>query len=118
MNLFRTAVRLRGNDGEGKQGSSRNFRPQVLPVWILLFDQSDFPGPVPFLHLFLALDRVSHIFVLLKINQRMASVLASEAFDEIVFVFPNPFNQMTGDADIQGSVPLATQDVERWMFFH
>ena len=92
--------RLRGNDGEGKQGSSRNFRPQVLPVWILLFDQSDFPGPVPFLHLFLALDRVSHIFVLLKINQRMASVLASEAFDEIVFVFPDSLHKIARHANV------------------
>ena len=76
-------------------------------------DELEFPGTVPFLKLLFAHDCRGHVLMHLKIHQGVYPVRLGESFDQAMFVLPNTFPQIAGDADVQRAVAFTGKDVYR-----
>lgn len=53
----------------------------------------------------------------LVIHETVDAVLARESFDNIVLVFPDALDEVTGDPDVERAVPLAREDVDRGLAY-
>src|SRR5258705_13176501 len=84
---------------------------QITPMRIELFDQLDFPGTPPALHRMLSRTGFENGIVRLEIDEHVDSVLPREAGNQLGFVLGDAPGQIVGDADIQGAVSLARQDI-------
>ena len=49
--------------------SPRHRQVEIIPVGIVLFDQGDLPGPLPFLDSLLTLNGFCHVLVILDMHQ-------------------------------------------------
>ena len=65
---------------------------EVVPIRIRFFNQSNLPGPIPFLHLLFARDRRFHIGMNFIINKLGNTVSLGEAFYEPFAMLINPTN--------------------------
>src|SRR5438132_12800348 len=63
-----------------KPRSTDNLIVQVVPIWIVADDQTDFPIPRPMLDVFLALDGGDDAVVRLEIDQPLHAIFAGETF--------------------------------------
>ncbi len=90
-----------------------DFRPQIPPIRIAIFDQAQLPSATPFLDLFLADYRRLHRIVLLVIHQHRDVVLMGETRCQMLAVLPHALHQVAGNAGVQGAVPTAGEDVTR-----
>ena len=87
---------------------------KVIPVWIAFPDQFQFPRALPFLQLFFPGNCRGHVFKLFKMYQSMNLMLFRKALDNVIFVFKNSLDQITGDADIKCSVSFTGENVDAW----
>ena len=95
----------------GRRANSNQGFVQIIPIRVLLFDQAQLPGPVPFLYLLFTGDCGIHIFVLFEADQLMHGIFACKALILIVFVFPYPLDQVAGYPGVQRAVSLTCEDV-------
>ena len=76
-----------------------------------MLDEVDFPGAAPFLEPALAGDGGFHGGVGLVPDEAVYAVLPGEAVHEVVPVLPYALNEVGGDADVEGAVGSAGEDV-------
>ena len=69
---------------------------QIVPVRIVLLDQSDLPVPVPAFQALLPLEGGAHIVSLLEVDKPMHAILIGKAFDDAILVLVDPPNEVTG----------------------
>src|SRR5882757_10187565 len=77
---------------------------QVAPPGIELFDQLDFPTPLPFLEKRFAMKGVVNAFMWLIPDKQLHAVFLGEALDLSVAVFPGAPPDVIGHADVQRTV--------------
>ncbi len=94
---------------------SENPFPQVLPLWILLLDQLQFPGSFPLFHLFLPPNGRCHIGMQLIIDELMNTISLRESIHHVISVFPHTLTKVARYPDIQRAVPLAGKNIHRWL---
>ena len=87
LSLFRAASKL-------------NAGVEVQPVWIVPFDQIDFPVAFPLLELFFTVQCCGRGFVSLKPNQPLDLVPFRESGNEAVFVLPNASREIGSRTDV------------------
>ena len=63
---------------------------QIVPVWIVLLDQRDFPIPAPSFQVLLALEGGAHVVGLLKVDKPMHAVSVGKAFDDVIPMLVDP----------------------------
>src|SRR4249920_2361402 len=83
-----------------------------MPVRVRLFDQTDFPFPLPSLDRFLSADGRIHRSVLLKPDEEVDAIFSRESFHATFLVLPDALDQVRGYAYVQGAVPPARHDVD------
>ncbi len=84
---------------------------QVIPGWVILFYQFQFPCSFPFLYLFFSFERRFPRFMDFVSNQAMNMIFMSETLNQFVFVFINTLNKVGCHACIQSTIPLAAKNV-------
>jgi hypothetical protein len=84
---------------------------EVLPVRIAALDQPNLPGARPLLHGFLPLDRAGDVLVNLDMHQTGDAISLDEAGAAALPMFPDPPGDIVGDADVEGAVLAAGEDV-------
>ena len=67
---------------------------QLLPAWVCLFDQLQFPRALPFLDCLLAKNCGFHCPMLFVPNQIVDPILLCKPVNQIVFVFPDALDQI------------------------
>src|SRR5690606_12737024 len=77
---------------------------EVVPRRVRLLDQPQLPCAVPLLEPLLAGDRVANVVVLLEVDEAVHAVPLREPFGHVVFVHPDPLQEITRDADVEGAV--------------
>ena len=72
---------------------------EIIPIWILSKDQSNFPRAAPTLHIPLALPRQTHLLVAFGIDKpTQAVLLLSETADEARTMLPGQSRKVIRDA--------------------
>jgi len=84
---------------------------QILPTWIVFFDEFHFPTPLPLLELFFSLQGRLYIRSGFIINQMMNLIFICETFYLILFVFINPSLEVIRHSDIQSPVSFVGKDI-------
>jgi hypothetical protein len=79
---------------------------------VRLLDKLELPSPAPLLDLLLALDCVGHRYVKFNMHEPIHRVSRGEAFNLAHPVFPHPTRNIVGDADVEGPVAIARQNVD------
>ena len=95
---------------------SKQFIVEVTPLWVFRLNQVDFPCPSPFLNTFFTDDGTLHSVVKLGVNKLMHAVGFGETLRAAVAMLPNTACKVTGDADIERSIPLCREDVDTGLF--
>jgi hypothetical protein len=91
---------------------------QILPAGIAVFDQFQLPCTFPILQRFFPPNCRFHGFVKFVPYQRMDPVALGESIYHVVLVLPYPFCQIRSHADIEGTISLAGQNIDCWLFVH
>ncbi len=81
-----------------------------------MFNQINFPYALPGFYLFFTGDCAEHVSMQFKIHQQMCGMLPGKTIDQIIFVFPDAFYQITGYAGIECAVAFVGEDVNRGLF--
>jgi hypothetical protein len=93
----------------------QRIKPQILgqisPLRIVTFKQRQFPITLPGLDLFLTGDGAFHAAVLFEPDEDFHAVPFGEAGDNAFAVLPDALHQIGGDAEVDGAVALAGDDV-------
>lgn len=84
---------------------------EILPVGIMLPDQMDFPGAVPFLDLLFPLNSCRWIKKWFVIDQTSHMIVLCEALEFLVFVLIDPCLEVARKTDIRHSMWFAGKDV-------
>jgi hypothetical protein len=106
-----------GNPATFTSRAIHNLQVQIPPIRIALFDQSDFPFPLPFLDLCLAQNRLFHTDMELEVHEQVRLVFLAESFDYLVVVLPDALRQVAGYPGVQRAIALTRQDVNSRLFF-
>lgn len=106
---------LRRDDGTNL---ATNQLEQIVPIGVLLFDHTQLPTALPFLHLAFASDGRFDCVVRFKPDERFAAIFLREAFDPFFAVLPHPLGQVRGDTDINRTVSAARHNVDKTALFH
>ena len=77
-----------------------NARPQIVPVFILLFDQFKLPRPLPALHALFPGDGFADIVMNLKPYEPMDAIFRGKSRHQIVPMFINAFDEIIRHADV------------------
>ena len=107
-----TPGRVRGACGRRLVLGSGELVVEVLPGWVLLFDEVEFPAAVPFFDLFFAADGVVDVVVGFEVDEGVDAVFVGEAGDQAGFVFFDSSAEVVGEADVEGSISSAGEDVD------
>ncbi len=102
-----------------KAGSARGLGKvgvEVAPGGVGLFDEAEFPGAVPVFEAFFALDGFGHGGMGFVPDESADLVFPGEGGAAVVLVARDSLPQVGGDADVQGAVALAGEDVDGWGF--
>src|SRR5262249_48764475 len=91
----------------------RNFAAQITPCGIELLNQLDLPCPAPALHRMLARARFEDRAVVFEVDELGHSILARESRHRLRLVVANAANEIVGHADVERTVPLAGEDVDK-----
>ena len=89
---------------------------EVLPGWVGLLDEPEFPGSVPFFESAFTGDGGFHVGVGFVPDEGVYSVLVGEAVGEVVFVLPDALDEVGGDAYVEGAVGSTGEDVYAGLF--
>ncbi len=92
---------IRGDDGCSALRCDR-FE-QIIPIWVLLFDEFDLPGSAPFLESLLSGNGKLDAFERLEINKSCGVVFFRYPVDCMRAVFVRASNQIIGDAGVKRS---------------
>ena len=85
---------------------------QIPPFWVSLFNQCKFPYPLPAFYSFLPCNGTCHRFMDLIPNQCVYVITLCESFLLVVFVLPDPLDEVRGNAGVQGSVAFARHNID------
>ncbi len=91
---------------------SNNREIKVLPRRVVLLNQRQLPPPSPFFDGLLRGDGSLHALVELIPDQLVNPVATGETDSQVIPVFPNPLDQVRGDADLEGPVSLAGENID------
>jgi hypothetical protein len=92
---------------------TQNFLEPVIPVWIVGFDQFDFPGPIPFFDLFLASNGCVHFHMQLIPDEPIHIVLLGKSINELVFVLPDSLRQIRGNPNVEHTLIFTGENINR-----
>src|SRR5690349_2736920 len=99
-----------------KRGTARHhhddFVIQTTPFRIRSLDLPEFPQPIPFLRLSLALECRLARTMLLEPDQHLYAVCFGEPVCEPFAMLPHPAHQIVGHADVQRAVSLTSKNVD------
>src|SRR5450830_809564 len=95
---------------------SCDFRPEIMPLWVTLFNQAHLPLAVPLLDLLLAVDCLTHVAVEFVVDQAVNAVPLRESICEVVSVFVDASHKITGHPGVQRPVEPAGQNVDGRLF--
>src|SRR5450830_1073633 len=95
---------------------SCDFRPEIMPLWVTLFNQAHLPLAVPLLDLLLAVDCLTHVAVEFVVDQAVNAVPLRESICEVVSVFVDASRKITGHPGVQRPVEPAGQNVDGRLF--
>src|SRR5450830_956665 len=95
---------------------SCDFGPEIMPLWVALFDQIHLPLAVPLLDLLLAVDCLSHVSVEFIVDQAVNGVPLREPICEVVSVFIDTSHKVTRHPGVQCPVKPACQNVDGRLF--
>lgn len=84
---------------------------QILPLRIVLFYQSQFPLPIPFLKLLFSNYGGVNIFKDFVVNKQMHVITSCEPAMDLVLMLVHSPHQIIRQTDVERSVSLASQDV-------
>src|SRR5215471_5436247 len=84
---------------------------QVVPVGVLVEDQSHFPRAPPMLHISLSLPCRAHVIVVFSKYQPPQAVFLREALDQADAMFPGPSSEVVCYADIQRAIRSIGHDI-------
>jgi len=70
----------------------KQVKIQISPIRVVLFNQFDFPIPIPLLNLFFSPNGTVDIVCGLEVNQPMGIILLRKSTDQIVLMFIAPFD--------------------------
>ena len=100
-----------------QRGNIINALMQIQPVRIHSFNDSELPGPVPFLYLLLAPYRIFHHMMTFIPNKGFQAVGFGEPFKQLVLVLAYPVPQCARHSNIHGAAIQVRHDIDRWKFF-
>jgi hypothetical protein len=89
------------------------FVGQIAPVRVELLDQSDLPSATSALQGMLSRASFKNGIERFKIDELVDMVLPCETGNELGFMFRQTSRQIIGDADIQGPIWLARENVDK-----
>ena len=89
---------------------------QIIPIWIDLLDQPNFPGAVPFLELLLAGNGVVDAVVEFDIDQSLYIVAVGKSYLAVQVLLQAP-TDVGGNADVQRAATFAGENVDTG-FYH
>ncbi len=114
LTLYLSVIPCRTTIAERKVGRGcYNFQLviQIPPVWVHLFDQTQFPEPVPFLHAgFACAGALSGVVGFIP-YQFIDCVIRGEFASGFGFMFPYPAVQTVRLTDIKRSIAFGRDDV-------
>jgi hypothetical protein len=84
---------IRHSRAGGNLATLQDLIIEIIPVGIAFLNESHFPRAVPFLDLFFALDRRTHVLARFEIDQVVNPILPGKAIREVMLVFVNSFYQ-------------------------
>ena len=105
-NVYSSVYRL-------NSGCSQQLLGEVNPVRIGYFNEIDFPLPPPFLHCLFALDCKLHVFKIFPPDKVTNVVFRCKSLGLFLLVLNKSSWEITGHANIQGSILFARHDVDR-----
>jgi hypothetical protein len=76
-----------------------------------MFDELDFPAPIPFLQSLLASDCGLNIGMLFKVHQSMNLVFLGKALHQVFSMFIAPPNEVVCHANIERAADFGREDV-------
>jgi len=88
------------------------LRIKVDPLWILLFNQPNLPGPPPLLQFLLARNRGCGIVVDFKPDQLVDGISFREASNRLALVLVHAANDVVRYAEVERSVSVACEEVD------
>ena len=92
--------------------TSQRLPGEIAPVRIQAFDERELPRSVPFLQLFLAPNRRFHRRMTFKPDESRHGVARRETWNSMGSMDIHATSQIRSDADVEGSVPLACENVD------
>src|SRR5690606_32441004 len=98
--------------------SADDSGPQVPPFRVAGLYLLDLPAPVPFLDPLLAQDPRFHRAVEFEPHQARNAIPAGEALHHVVAMLPDTLDHVAGDADVEGALRLAREDVDGRLLVH
>src|SRR5690606_28187 len=111
--------RTRGNPWTSGFGHlARNIRPEITPRRIGFIDQLHSPGPPPLLDALFARYRRLHRDMHLVPDQAGHAIATGEGLHHVSAVLPYPAPRVARDADIEGAVAIAGQNVDAGLLVH
>jgi hypothetical protein len=80
---------------------------KIEPLRVQFFNESQFPGPTPFLDVFFAGNSIDRVVVTFEPDQAIDSLLPLKSVNDLVLVFVNAANEVVRYAEAQRFVPPA-----------
>jgi hypothetical protein len=84
---------------------------QIIPGWVIFFNQFQFPDPFPSLYLFFSLESRFPRFMNFIPNQTMNAVFPGETINQIIFMFVYTLNKVRRHPCIQSAISFAAKNV-------
>src|ERR1700752_1675835 len=110
--IVREGGRSSNRRSSGVALGTGNARVKIVPVWILLFNQSDLPLPIPFLESFFALNGNFDVVILFIVDQLDHVVLLRKATHELGFMLEDATDEIIGHAHIQCTADSTDKNVD------
>ena len=111
----RVVTKARAIRGTLEQRAVR-FIKEIGPLRVHALNQPDFPRPLPFLQLLLALDSRFHRFKKIVEHEQFDAVFFCEPFDKPLAMLGHTAEDIAGHADVERSVSTAGEDVHAGLF--
>ena len=96
----------------GEHSNACYTQIQIIPIWIELFNQPNFPGSIPFFQSLLAPDRVFSIIELFEINESSDLVSLRKAFRQFQAMLGHATDKVVSHADVKRTSDAAGKDVD------
>src|SRR5438552_907266 len=91
-----------GLSPESDFSAVRDGEKKIVPVWVYLFDQPNFPASVPFLESLFTADRIFNVAELLEIHQTVDVIPRGEAWYFPCSMVVHSPDEIACDAEYRG----------------